>query len=112
MVFGISFIVCVLGLIVAIFGAMQMGAEAPKVSEWAGDGMTLDVDPSGLGIGVVICGVICIAIALLGCLTCKYKKAWFAIPFVILTLIIGLAVFIIGMTIIGVVAPVIDDFKD
>jgi len=54
------------------------------------------VDQSKLGLGVLVLGVLAIIIAILGCLTGKYKKAIFACPFGTLTAIVGLVTLIIG----------------
>jgi len=52
-----------------------------------------------LGLGILILGSIIVLISLLGCATGKWKKPYFAVPFIILTLIIGIAILVIGIVI-------------
>lgn len=47
--------------------------------------------------GVIILGLFAMGLGVLGCFTFKCKKAIFAIPFVILNLLIGLIILILGI---------------
>lgn len=76
-----------------------------KPNKWTG---VEAFNESGFGTGVLILGAIAILVGLLGCATCKCKKACFTIPFVILTLIIGLVLLIIGVVLMGAAGDFID----
>jgi uncharacterized membrane protein len=54
-----------------------------------------------LGLGVLILGLLAIVIGVLGCLTCKCKKIYFSIPFIISTALIGLIILVIGVMMSG-----------
>lgn len=95
-VMGISVLIFILGLVCIGFGAMQMGV----VSE-ATDYVDFTVDQSSLGLGVLVLGVLSVVIGLLGCCTGKYKKPYFACPFILLTMIVGLVTLIIGFIMMG-----------
>ena len=58
-------------------------------------------DMKSFGLGIVILGVICLVIGLLGCATAKCKKCIFALLFIILTGLLGLICLIIGFVMIG-----------
>ena len=91
LIIGISCLVCLFGLITAIFGALQMGAiQAPsEFSSYA-------PQEGGTGKAVLALGVIIIITSMLGCATAKFKKPCFAILFIILCGVLGLVMVIVG----------------
>ena len=101
----ISAVLLILGLLVAIFGFLQMGVVAPKVAFIKG----LDIDQSGLGLGVLFLGILIIFTACCGCATCKWKKVCFTIPFGIFSGIFGLILLIIGFLSVASVGPLTDE---
>jgi len=58
-------------------------------------------DMSKFGLGIVILGIICIVIGIMGCLTSKCKFCLFSTLFIILTGIVGLACLILGFIMVG-----------
>jgi tetrahydromethanopterin S-methyltransferase subunit C len=66
------------------------------------------VDTSGFGTGVLIVGAVAFLVGILGCLTCKCKKVCFTLPFIILTLIIGLVLLILGLLLLGAASTLVD----
>lgn len=104
---AISVIIVIVGIISVILGAIQMGA-VQKPNSWSG----IDAfDQSGLGIGILVLGAIAILIGLCGFLTCKCKKPWFTVPFMLLTFVIGVIILIIGLVILGAAAGLVDDLQ-
>ena len=101
----VSVVLFLLGLLVAIFGYLQMGINTPKVAFIK----NLNIDQSGLGMGVLILGILILFTACCGCATCKWKKVCFTIPFGIFTAIFGLVLLIIGFLIVASVGPITDD---
>lgn len=102
----VSVIITILGLITAVLGAMQMGVvNLDKPVSWAG---LPAIDQSGFGLGIMVVGAFAFLTGLLGCCTCKCKKACFTIPFVILSLILGLVLLIVGLLLIGVASTFVD----
>ena len=87
-----SVIFGILGIVTAAFGAMQSGAVPAPTSY-----ISFDASNAGVGRGVLILGIVVIITSLLGCATAKFKKPWFAILFIILTLGLGLALLIVGV---------------
>jgi hypothetical protein len=75
----------VVGILVAVFGAMQMGAGKEYTAEYA----NIDVE-GGFSMGTIIGGILCIITGVLGCLTGKFKKPFFTIPFMALAIIIAI----------------------
>ena len=88
----LSVIFGILGIVTAAFGAMQMGV-VPAPTDY----ISFDASNAAVGKGVLILGVVCIITSLLGCATAKFKKPWFAILFILLTLGLGLALLIVGV---------------
>jgi len=92
----ISFMILILGVVTAIFGAIQMGVVQKK------DTFTsAEIDLSGFGNGVLGLGLLTILLSVFGLLTAKYKKAYFSIPFIISTLIAGIIFLILATFILG-----------
>ena len=58
-------------------------------------------DMSKFGLGIIVLGLICIVTGILGCLTGKCKKCWFATLFIILAGIVGLVCLILGFIMMG-----------
>jgi hypothetical protein len=56
---------------------------------------------SRFGMGIIILGIICVVTGILGCLTGKCKKCWFATLFIILSGIVGLICLILGFIMMG-----------
>ena len=91
----VSCIMTLLGLVTCIFGAMSMGAIPGDLSQ-------LNIpDMSKLALGILVLGIICIVIGLLGCCLAKKKNCLFATPFIILTGLIGLICLILGFIMVG-----------
>ena len=92
----VSVIMFVIGIVCAAFGGMQMGAIP------GGDKLQGKIpDLSRFGLGIVILGAICVVTGILGCLTGKCKKCWFATLFILLAGIIGLVCLILGFVMLG-----------
>ena len=49
-----------------------------------------------LGLGILILGAIAVVTAFCGCATCKWKKPWLAVPFVLLAFALGAVMTIVG----------------
>lgn len=87
-----------LGLATLAYGIMLTG-EVKLDAEVTGD-FTMP-SASGYGWLIVLCGVVAIITSMLGCLTAMKKNPCFAIPFGILTCIIGLVLCGIAMAVFG-----------
>jgi len=61
--------------------------------------------------GVLVLGIFSFLVGVLGCLVCKFKKPCFAIPYIILTGIIGLIMVIIGIVALGVAEGAVDEYQ-
>jgi hypothetical protein len=94
----VSGIIILMGLLTAYFGAIQTGV-VQKPNEWSG---VSAFDQSGLGKVVLMFGAFVILVGLLGCATCKCKKACFTIPFVIFTMIFGIILVGGGLVVVSV----------
>ena len=94
-VMGVSVIMFLMGLITAVFGGMSAGAIP------GGDKLSFIPDMSKLALGIIILGVVCILIGINGCCLAKYKNPCWAIPFIILTGLIGLICLILGFVMVG-----------
>jgi len=94
-VIGLSVVILILGLVSTIFGGAQLAnkVEAKEFLPEIGG----KIDNSGLGTAILIFGLITIATGTLGVLTAKYKKPWFATLFIVLTCLMGLALFLFGI---------------
>jgi len=97
-----------LGVITIGLGIMQMGVVQKPFPKY----IKLEIDESGLGMGVLLLGVVSFLVGVLGCLVCKFKKPCFAVPYIILTGIIGLVMLIIGIVALGVAADAVEQVKD
>ena len=92
MVVAISVVIGLLGLITLVMG-LGMSGNAPSL----GGKLSLDFGSNAsLGQGMMILGALVLVTGILGCLTAKFKKPWFAILFIILTFILGLVLIIVG----------------
>ena len=94
-VVGISVIILIFGLVSTILGGAQIANKVNAVAflpELEGK-----IDNSGLGKMVLAFGLITIATGTVGVLTAKFKKPWFTTLFIILTFVMGLALFISGL---------------
>jgi hypothetical protein len=96
-VVGLSVIIVLLGLVSCIFGGMQMGNKITPSEVIPEFSDTSAFDGSGFGLFVLIFGLITIITGVLGILTAKYKKPWFATLFILLTFVMGMALFIAGI---------------
>ena len=92
-VIGISVILGILGLVFGIFGLIQAGlVKPPKVKE----DFDFDINPSTFGYLAIVAGVFLIGTSVLGCMTGKFKKPCFALPYLIATGVLCLILFIFG----------------
>ena len=98
----VSVIMFLLGVLVAIFGSMQMGVvpDSIKTGEMA-KAMKALPDMKSFGLGILICGVFIVLTGLLGCMTAKTKKACFACIFIICTMVLGLVCLIFSAITLG-----------
>jgi hypothetical protein len=96
----ISTIMFILGVLVAVFGAMQMGAiPTPKKD---GKDFTKGLpDLKSYGLGIVALGVLSVLVGILGCCTAKSKKCLCAGTFIILAMIMGLVCLIFSFVALG-----------
>jgi len=85
-----------MGLIVTVFGAAQMGVAEEYTSDYA----SFDLE-GGFAIGTVIGGIFCIVTGVLGCLTGKFKKPFFTFPFVVLSCLIAIFLLVAGAVMAG-----------
>lgn len=100
----ISIAAIVMGFLTAVFGAMKSGDAQEmlkKASKTLDKETSLDLNselgiPNDKEVGALIIagGVFCIIVGVLGGLTVKFKKFYFAVPFVGLAFIIGLLLLI------------------
>lgn len=104
----VSILITILGIITAALGSIQMGVVQRK-NEWAN---IEALDVSGFGTGVLILGAFCVILGLLGCATFKCKKPFFAIPFIILSMIVGLILLILGVIIMGFAGELVDTVQN
>lgn len=96
MVTGVSAIMFLLGVLVMAFGGMTMGA-IPGGDKFKGK----IPDMSSFGLGIVVLGVICIVIGILGCCL-RCRKNWIlATLFITLAGIVGFICLIFGFVVIG-----------
>lgn len=77
------------GVLTLAFGAMQMGAGKEYTSDYG----SFDVQ-GGFAIGTIAAGILCIVTGVLGCLTGKFKKPFFTIPFIVLAILIAIFLFV------------------
>lgn len=92
-VIGISVILGILGLVFLVFGGMQAGlVKPPKVKS----DFDLDINPSAFGYLAIVAGIFLIGTSVLGCMTGKFKKPCFTLPFIIATGVICLVLFVFG----------------
>jgi hypothetical protein len=103
-VFAVSVVLFLLGLITAFMGSQMSGMKLPK-AEFVNN---LNIESNGMGTGVLALGALIVFISCCGCATCKFKKVCFAIPFGLLTGVIGLVLLIIGFLVIGAAGPMAD----
>lgn len=82
-----------------------MGLTIPKAQFM----QNIEIPESGVGTVVVGAGILILILALCGCATCKFKKVCFAIPFGILSGVIGLVLFIVGFIVLGFAQPLVDE---
>jgi hypothetical protein len=94
----VSVIMFLMGVITCVFGGMQMGAIPGADSSFMQNKIP---DMSRFGMGIIILGIICVVTGILGCLTGKCKKCWFATLFIILSGIVGLICLILGFIMMG-----------
>lgn len=92
----VSTIMFLMGLLTCVFGGMSMGA-IPGGDKLKG----VIPDMSSFALGIIILGLVCILIGVLGCCTGKAKKWCFATLFIILAGLLGLICLIIGFVMVG-----------
>ena len=92
----ISIALFVLGIATTAFGVLQSGQAKSYTSDFA----NFDLK-GGFVAGTIIGGILAIVVAILGCLTGKYKKFFFALPFSILTFILFIILAIAGAIMAG-----------
>ena len=68
----------------------------------------IPIDQSGFGSAVLAMGILNMFMSCCGCGTCKFKNVVFALPFGLLSGVLGLAILIIGFLILGAVGPLTD----
>jgi hypothetical protein len=88
---GVSCLIALMGIITCAFGAMQLG-----VLEGPTEFISFEMDNSNVGKGILGLGAVCFITGVLGCLTAKFKKPWFATLFIALCLLVGLVLLIVG----------------
>ena len=92
----ISVLICMLGLLVLVFGAMQTDYLPPSTNY-----VNIDIGKSGFGMAVIFLGLVSIMIAILGCCTAKTKNCLFATMFITTSFLMGLSLLIIGIIMSG-----------
>lgn len=92
----ISFVISVLALVLMITGGIVSGYI--DLSQY---GTPLMEKQTKLGIGVIIMGFFILVIGIFGCLTCKFKKPYFAVPFIVATGVLGLIILVVGALMTG-----------
>lgn len=96
----VSIILVILGIVTAIFGAMQDKSVQDKLN--LGPDFSLpSINNQMLSLGVTILGVIAIVVGILGLLVARFKNCCVTVPFMLLSLIIGLVLLIFGIFVIG-----------
>lgn len=105
-VMGVSVLMFLFGLLTCVFGGMSMGAIP------GGDKLQGKVpDMSSFALGIIILGLVCILIGINGCCLAKYKNPCWAIPFIILSGLIGFICLILGFVMVdnsGIVSKATD----
>lgn len=91
-VYLVSVLIGVLGLLVLAFGAMQTDYLPP-----ASNYINVDIAKSGFGLAVVFLGLASLFIALLGWCTAKTKNCLVSTLFIVITFIMGVAFLVIGV---------------
>lgn len=95
-VIGVSLILGILGVVTIGYGAAQTSGSVKTDNQWTGD---FQVKKSGYGMPVIVCGAFALLTSILGCATGKFKNPCVAIPFGLLTLVIGIILCAMGLII-------------
>jgi len=81
---------------VIALGILQTGRVVPPDSKTFG--LDINMSQSGYALPVMVVGLLTLLTALLGCCVCKCKnKACFAVPFGVITFIIGVVLIVLGV---------------
>ena len=103
-------ILVVFGIVTAIVGfGLSGNPELEKIfeSEWFKKTGLEKIDIAGTLSTVIIgCGVLALVTGIFGCLTGKFKKPFFQIPFCLLAFIIGFVLTIVGFIALAAVANI------
>lgn len=100
-VIGVSILMGLMAVIVAIFGLMQMG-KIPVSDQQKSVFRIQGVNDAGIGAGNIAIGIVGLLVACLGCLTGVKKAVCFAIPYGLLSFIISIIFLIITIFAFGV----------
>lgn len=102
MVFGISILLGLLGLLTLIFGILQTGVIPPsKNAAFEKDNGFSIPSRSGYAIAIILFGIYALVMSILGCATSSYQKAVFAVPFGVLTFVLGVSLLVLGLVAFG-----------
>jgi hypothetical protein len=89
----VSMFLFILGIVVAAYGYLVLGGgEEPITSDY-----NPGFNPALAGkFLALIAGVLCVVTSIFGCATAKFKNFCFALPFMLLSIVIGLLMLIGG----------------
>ena len=96
----ISVVMFLLSVGVIALGALQTGQVVPADAKTVG--LDINISQSGYALPVMVVGLLTLLTAMLGCCVCssdrcKCHKACFAVPFGIVTFVMGVALIVLGL---------------
>ena len=98
-VLGISVVLGLLGLISAVLGAMNNDFVMAKTN--LGGYELQAINTASLSTAIIALGIFAMITGCLGCFASKKKNPLYTIPFMVLTLVVGLALVIVGFLVFG-----------
>ena len=105
----LSILIFLLGATCAAFGVLQYGIIDETVQA---DFTTFSVDKSSFGLVTMCAGGLAVIIGCLGCCTGRCKKPVFAVPFILLTFIVGIVILVMGILMMGIGGIATDKVRD
>lgn len=99
----VSALMFLVGLLTCVFGAMSMGAIPGPIAD-----ALEELAVGNLGLGIILIGIVCIVIGVLGCCFGKSKNKLAGTIFIVLSGLVGLICLILGFIMSGHGAKLID----
>lgn len=91
-----------------ILGFVQMRA-VKKPETWSG---VRAFDMFGLGLTIMVFGGACMVVSFFGFLSYKSRKPWFVIPYMVLSFVVGMVLFLVGIVTMGVGHQIVYRYQD